>query len=184
MVTPSFFLAAYTHIANMHKNKIHVCILNMHPSVSKSPQPEGALKFDSARPEKKCTEAQEPANPELRPKMWLTRSSGATQYFHCLGFPSCKTELITPQRSCGNELPALCTVLQAQKMQRPAWMRVWSQGTSFKMPLPSSHALHLPIKRPSFPFVHWSQLYALPSTCATPQPSPNVTTWLPLHIFL
>lgn len=61
--------------------------------------------------------------------------------------------LITPQHSCGNELPALCTALQAHKMQRPIWMRAQSQDASLQMLLPTHRTYHLPTKM-NFPHLH------------------------------
>lgn len=65
--------------------------------------------------------------------------------------------LITPQHRCGNELPALCTALQAHKMQRPTWKRAQSQDVSLKMLLLTHHTYHL-FTKITFPRLHWLNL--------------------------
>jgi len=87
--------------------------------------------------------------------------------------------LITPQRSCGNELPALCTALQAHKMQRPTWMRAPSQGSSLKVLLPTHHTYPLPTKM-NFPCLCWSRQ----TLTASPEhvPPRNTRSRSPQHL--
>lgn len=117
----------------MHKHKIYA---HIHTYISKPLKLEGTLMFDSARSKKNAHKHKRQKILSSNPRRDSPGHQEQLSTSHRLALPVCRMQLITPQGSGGNKLPAPCTVLQAHKMQRPAWLRAQSPDASFKVLFP------------------------------------------------